>query len=1821
MAKRSNVQKRNVIQNKSKIKNNINFETGLYKIVAEETQNVIYEFSTVHGNLAISSNCKSIIGYSDRQLTQNPKLWENSIHELDSKLVSDKLKSLKINEIIEIEYRFNKPDGKVIWLRDRLICTHKKSKETIVQGLATDITKQKKAEVESEQSLRKFESIFNQASDGIIVGIQNEKIRGQIIEVNNSILNMTGYKKSELIGKNISFLFRNEELKEKPLKYDSINKGELVVSERRIKLKNKKLLPIEMRSKLMTDGTLVTFIRDVSESYESKRILEESEKRYRSLIDEVIESSSVGIFILDAEFKIVWINSRTEKFFGIKKNKVIGEDKTTLINKKIKFLFDKPDDFAKRVITSYKHNSYVESFECHIVPKGRRKERWLLHWSQPITTGLYKGGRIEHYMDITDQKIVTEYLRQSENKFEIIFKETPLLMSISEIKTGKYLEVNNAFLKTFGYKKAEVIGKTSVELKFISARDRNAMKKELLSKGRVDGLEFDLTKKRGDKFHIRFFAEVVEINGQKRLLSVVEEITKQKTYREFLTKYKNIVSSTQDAISLVDKNYTYLIVNDTYLKRSGLKREDIIGKSVAEYLGKSVFDKYVKPRFDKCLKGETIKYQEWFDYKVAGKKFIDVTYFPYYDSDNKITGVIANSRDITDKHLVEDALRESESRFRVMADTAPVLIWMSDITKKCTYFNKIWLDFTGRTLEQELGDGWAEGVHKDDLEPNLKIYTESFDKRVEFKLEYRLRHKDGSYRWIYDHGVPRYTEEGKFVGYIGSCIDINAQRELRESYRVQSEMLQNMAEGTSLVRASDGIILYTNPSYNKLLGYKDGELIGKHISTVNAQTDITPEDVAAKIIEVLRQDNYWQGEVLNKRKDGSTVWTYATVSTYHHWQFGDVWIAAQSDITTQKEYEAAQRKERGRLEIMHDLYSETDKMSNSEMYQYVVDKAVDLTDSSIGFFHRIHDDQETIVLTAWSTETLKECNAVFDDHYPIDKSGNWAECISTRKPVVYNDFKLSPKQKGLPEGHLKIQRMMSVPIIYDGKVRFVLGVGNKKTIYNEGDILQFQLLADELSKIISNRETKANLLKSNERLKEAEHIGGIGYYYFTLTDGKAIWSDETFRLFNRDPKLGAPTVEEYLNYVHPDDIKSFTNDFEAALSDKQSFDYEYRILVDLEIKFLQTIGKIRLDSKNNPISVSGIVKDITAFKLATLSIKENEEKFEKAFKTSPDALAITSIKEGKYIDVNDSFKRILGYEPREMIGKTVEELNIWRFDSDRERLVKGLKEKGYVENLDAEYFTKSGNIMYGLMSARLVKLGDEDVILSITRDITERKAMEKAIEQSEIKYKKLISNISDVIVVIDKNGKIAYKSTNIKKHFGWDPEELIGKDALYTCHPDDYERIYAEMERLLIDNNLQVRLEMDYRCKDGTYKPIELTAISLIDDPIINGIIANYKDISERKKAEKAIVETQRLGAIGEMSSAIAHDFNNSLQSIFGNLELAIMNLENNHQCHRFLESIKIATTDAATRVKLLQRFAGTSKTREEYFELDINQLIKDVIIQSRPMWKNGPEKKGVTIYLEAIYGDTKNIMGSEGELRSVLYNMIKNSVEAMPNGGTITLSTYSENNHSCIQLNDNGIGMNEETKSRMFQPFFTTKGFESGRGMGMSGAYSIVKEHSGNIYVKETAANKGTTIIIEIPEKEKIEKPEELKEQKSSSGNKLNILWIDDEKAIRDIAIEMIEVLGHSGKVLSTADEAMEIINNEEFDLVLTDIGMPGMNGWELADKIKDIWGNQIKIGVVSGWGDQISSDEMEKHGVSLILAKPFGIDDFENLIGKVIK
>jgi PAS domain S-box-containing protein len=280
------------------------------------------------------------------------------------------------------------------------------------------------------------------------------------------------------------------------------------------------------------------------------------------------------------------------------------------------------------------------------------------------------------------------------------------------------------------------------------------------------------------------------------------------------------------------------------------------------------------------------------------------------------------SRDITLRKHAEEELRESEARFRAMANTAPVMIWVSGPDRLCTFFNKGWLDFTGRTLEQELGNGWAEGVHREDFDRCLNVYTTSFAARQQFTMEYRLRRSDGEYRWVLDTGTPRFAPDGEFLGYIGSCIDIAERKRAEEKFR----LVLDAAPNAMIMVDSAGVISFANAPAATVFGYSLNELIGHRVETLIPER-FRDRHVGYRKGFLSEPSSRAMGagrDLFGRRKDGSEFPVEVGLSPIHITE-GLFVLASVIDITARKEAEVQQQLQNmelarvGRVAVMGEL--------------------------------------------------------------------------------------------------------------------------------------------------------------------------------------------------------------------------------------------------------------------------------------------------------------------------------------------------------------------------------------------------------------------------------------------------------------------------------------------------------------------------------------------------------------------------------------------------------------------------------------------------------------------------------------------------------------------------------------------------------------------------------------------------------------------------------------------------------------------------------------------------------------------------------------
>lgn len=389
--------------------------------------------------------------------------------------------------------------------------------------------------------------------------------------------------------------------------------------------------------------------------------------------------------------------------------------------------------------------------------------------------------------------------------------------------------------------------------------------------------------------------------------------------------------------------------------------------------------------------------------------------------------------------------------------------------------------------------------------------------------------------------------------------------------------------------------------------------------------------------------------------------------------------------------------------------------------------------------------------------------------------------------------------------------------------------------------------------------------------------------------------------------------------------------------------------------------------------------------------------------------------------------------------------------------------------------------------------------------------------------------------------------------------------------------------------------------------------------------------IAEQERIREQFSQIEKLSALGELASGVAHDFNNTLAGILGRAQL-IQRTNDPEKISRGLNIIIKTAEDGAKTVKRIQDFAR--QRRDHDFEpVSIDQILLDVSEMTRPRWKDRAEASNIQISLDLQIRSKAKVMGDESELREVLVNMVFNAVDAMPKGGQLTLAAYDIDESVVIMVADTGAGMAPEVKSRIFDPFFTTKG-KAGMGLGLAVSFGIIRRHEGSVKV-DSEVNMGTKFMISLPKAEVTEEanlpevdlakaqPANTHSANTShtfSENQPKILVVDDEEPVRELLRDLLEHDGCRVYVAPGSREALGLFEVHQFDGIFTDVGMPGMSGWELAHAIRQR-NKTIPIAVVTGWGEAVGSDEQKEAGVDWVVAKPFHAERISEIAREITR
>lgn len=487
----------------------------------------------------------------------------------------------------------------------------------------------------------------------------------------------------------------------------------------------------------------------------------------------------------------------------------------------------------------------------------------------------------------------------------------------------------------------------------------------------------------------------------------------------------------------------------------------------------------------------------------------------------------------------------------------------------------------------------------------------------------------------------------------------------------------------------------------------------------------------------------------------------------------------------------------------------------------------------------------------------------------------------------------------------------------------------------------------------------------------------------------------------------------------------------------------------------------------------------------------------------------------------------------------------------------------------------------------------------------ERATVYRAMEQSRNYHQTLMDRSYSAIFVLDPaSGRIRDVNAAATELLGRQREQVLGQTIFAITPPEDHQAWSALLAEAP-DGGDSILRELHVQIRDGTPLPLDVTATRL-DVEDAPALVCLARDRRPRIRQE----ERERLRALGEMASGVAHDFNNLLGIILGRTEL-LANRANgvDPESARDFEVVRQAALDGAETVKRLQAFSGVARLTQKGSS-DANQVMYDAVEFTRPRWRDAAQQRGVTIDVLVEPGVTPPVAGSPPELREVLVNLLFNSVDAMPDGGEIRLRSSSDGERVFISVSDNGCGMTEAVRRRVFEPFYTTKG-SRGAGLGLSASYGIISRMGGRISV-ESVPDHGATFTLDLPagRSAPMSPPAAPVQQRP-----LSLLLVDDEPQMLRTTKMMLEIEGHQVVAVTGGRPALEAFERQPFDAVLTDLGMPEINGLQLTEELRSRGYTQPVL-LITGWGFELEVDRVRALGVSGILPKPF---DGEKLRAKL--
>ncbi|HNE03552.1 MAG TPA: PAS domain S-box protein [Anaerolineales bacterium] len=948
---------------------------------------------------------------------------------------------------------------------------------------------------------------------------------------------------------------------------------------------------------------------------------QKSERRYVTLFNKapmmylIIRNEGDIPIISDCNFTFL-------KNLGYTREQVIGQPLANFYTPQSRLMLLKEGGFQSSF-----QNEVTTSIERDFVAQDGHILHTLVRTASEIDESGQSIGVLAMYLDITERKQAEEALRESETKLQTIFARSRDAIGVS--KSGVHIFVNPAYVFMFGYESAEELIDTPV-INLIAPESREMIIHNIQDRDKGLAVPSDYEtvalRKDGSTFILDVRISTYILQGEQYTLVILRDITERKRAEEALQIKEWAIRSSINALALSDLDGSLIYVNPAFLALWGYQTEqEVLGRSAIEFW-------QVQENADQVI--SALRTQGgWMGEMVATRKdgtLLDVEVVASMVADNagKPLCMMGAFVDITDRKRAEVELtiakekaEENEKKLREVLDNTKVQLWAFDGTRY-NYVSKEWYDFTGQTLDTPLTiDLWVSAVHPDDREPSGKIWLENWERKTAHDNYFRLRRQDGVYRDFYCHAIPIFDSQNKFKYFHGFNVDITERKQAEEKLRHAENRLElffsQSLDGFFFMLLDEPIQWSDDIDKDKTLEHvfahqritKANDAMLSLFGTTRKQfIGLTPKDLYPGDVE--QRKHFW-GDLFDKghlqlltaetKSDGSIMWLegdYVCMYDTDGRLLGHFGIVR--DVTERKQAEAvtAARARILQFSLTHSL---------PDFLQNVLDECELLTSSSIGFFHFMEADQNTLSLQNWSTRTLGEfCTAVGKHlHYPLSQAGVWADCARERQAIICNDYAGAINSKGMPDGHAEIKRFVSIPILRGENVVAIIGIGNKAVDYDREDVEIVTQLADLSWDITERKRAEDSLWESETRFRRlANNAPDIIFRYNFTPEMKLAFINpavEKITFYTPEECYADPLL--MLNMAHPDDAMMMAE----YLQSRQTPDKP------LIMRWLDKYGTIHwmesrlvpiYDEADQLVAVEGITRDITERKRAELQIEE-----------------------------------------------------------------------------------------------------------------------------------------------------------------------------------------------------------------------------------------------------------------------------------------------------------------------------------------------------------------------------------------------------------------------------------------------------------------------------------------------------------------------------------------------------------------------------------------------------------------------------------------